>query len=100
MEEAIKSVAAAWKKLLANSDAALGIDAEFTRPGVMALLEKVAKTMRGATMATAPTPSIGRPSERETQPAATVFCEVAQCDCNQTHSNKQKFSCWQQRMAL
>ena len=31
--------AAAWKKLLAHSDEELGIDPEFTRPGIEALLE-------------------------------------------------------------
>lgn len=36
----------AWKKLLAMSDEQLGIDSEFTRPGVTRLLEKFAETAR------------------------------------------------------
>ena len=41
-EKAMKRLAAAWKELLQNSDAALGIDAEFTRRGVEALLQQFA----------------------------------------------------------
>ena len=35
-------LAAAWKALLRRSDQELGIDAEYTRPGVEALLETFA----------------------------------------------------------
>ena len=38
IEAAIKVLGNAWRALLKRSDAHLGIDAEFTRPGVEALL--------------------------------------------------------------
>ena len=41
-EKAVARLAAAWKALLRHGDAALGIDAEFTRPGVEALLDALA----------------------------------------------------------
>ena len=40
LENAIKKLAGAWKRMLKKSNAELGIDAEYTRPGVEALLEK------------------------------------------------------------
>ena len=40
LEHAIKKLAGAWKRMLKRSNAELGIDAEYTRPGVEALLEK------------------------------------------------------------
>ena len=42
-EKAVKRLATAWKAMLANNDAALLIDSEFTRPGVEALLNKFAE---------------------------------------------------------
>jgi len=44
-EAAMQHLAAAWKKVLQRSDAELGIDAEFTRPGVLAMLETFAQTL-------------------------------------------------------
>ena len=40
MEDMVKDLAKLWKKLLAQDDSALGIDAEYTRPGAIALLEQ------------------------------------------------------------
>ena len=37
----IRTLARAWKKLLSHSNEELGIDAEYTRPGIEALLEKL-----------------------------------------------------------
>jgi len=42
LEKAIKSLAKAWRDTLKKSDAELGIDAEFTRPGIEGLLETLA----------------------------------------------------------
>jgi hypothetical protein len=39
MEDMVAGLAALWKRLLKNDDEKLGIDAEYTRPGVLALLE-------------------------------------------------------------
>lgn len=39
----VRKLAAAWKTLLKKSNAELGIDEEFTRPGLEALLEDFAK---------------------------------------------------------
>ncbi len=39
MEEMVEGLAALWKGLLKKSDEQLGIDPEYTRPGVLALLE-------------------------------------------------------------
>ena len=44
-EKAVKRLAKAWKDLLPMSDADLGIDAEFTRPGIEALLGKFAAAL-------------------------------------------------------
>lgn len=41
LECAVKALAKAWRTLLKNSDADLGIDPEFTRPGIEALLSKL-----------------------------------------------------------
>jgi hypothetical protein len=41
---ALRGLAAAWKGLLAHGDAALGIDADFTRPGAEALVAALAGT--------------------------------------------------------
>lgn len=38
LEKAIKTLGKAWRDMLKNSDAQLGIDGEFTRPGIEALL--------------------------------------------------------------
>ena len=43
---ALRCLAAAWKDLLAHDDAALGIDAEFTRPGTEALVTAIADTAK------------------------------------------------------
>lgn len=40
LAKAVKVLGNAWKNLLKSSDAELGIDAEFTRPGTLALLSK------------------------------------------------------------
>lgn len=45
MQKSCKKLAAAWKKLLANTDEELGIDPEFTRPGIEALLENFDKML-------------------------------------------------------
>jgi hypothetical protein len=37
----IQTLARAWKKLLSHSNVELGIDAEYTRPGIEALLEQL-----------------------------------------------------------
>ena len=42
---AVNKLGKAWAKLLAKSDAELGIDAEYTRPGVQALLEEFQETV-------------------------------------------------------
>jgi hypothetical protein len=41
LECAVKALAKAWRILLKNSDKDLGIDPEFTRPGIEALLSKL-----------------------------------------------------------
>ena len=38
LEKSMKVLGKAWRDLLKNPDAALGIDTEFTRPGIEALL--------------------------------------------------------------
>eukprot|EP01034_Spumella_vulgaris_P004319 gene4319-5505_t len=43
LEEAINLLATSWRTLLSKSDAELGIDSEFTRPGVKALLRQCAE---------------------------------------------------------
>ena len=40
LEQGITLLGESWKTLLRNSNTALGIDAEFTRPGILALLEQ------------------------------------------------------------
>jgi len=40
MEEWVKDFGSMWKRLLKNTDEKLGIDAEYTRPGVVCLLEQ------------------------------------------------------------
>lgn len=47
MDVLVKGLAAQWKKLLKNSDDALGWDLEYTKPGVMALLEMFQKDIHG-----------------------------------------------------
>lgn len=39
-DQAIRALAKAWRKLLAHSDEELGIDTEYTRPGIVDLLNK------------------------------------------------------------
>ena len=41
----VQSLAKAWKTLLAHSDAELGIDTEFTRPGIQSLLTDFAASL-------------------------------------------------------
>ena len=41
MEDMVAGLAALWKGLLKNNDEKLGIDPEYTRPGVLALLEDI-----------------------------------------------------------
>ena len=43
--EHVKPLASAWKALLAHSDAELGIDTEFTRPGILCLLTDFAEML-------------------------------------------------------
>ena len=45
MHEFVEDLAAMWKKLLQKSDADLGIDAEYTRPGALALLQVFAEKL-------------------------------------------------------
>jgi hypothetical protein len=47
LEQAIKALAKAWKDMLKKSDAELGIDSEFTRPGIEALLEELSDDFEG-----------------------------------------------------
>ncbi|KOO25633.1 hypothetical protein Ctob_003621 [Chrysochromulina tobinii] len=47
LETAMKVLAKAWRDLLKRSDAELGIDAEFTRPGIEALLEQLEDDFKG-----------------------------------------------------
>ena len=44
---AIKLLGSSWKKLLKHSDAELGIDSAFTRPGIEALLDEFASSVDG-----------------------------------------------------
>ena len=48
LESALKIFASAWRTLLVCTDAQLGIDAEFTRPGVEALMEKFERKIQNA----------------------------------------------------
>ena len=41
LEKAIKTLGKAWRDMLKNSDEKLGIDGEFTRPGIEALLSQL-----------------------------------------------------------
>ena len=41
LEKAMKALGKAWRDMLKQSDAVLGIDAEYTRPGIEALLTKL-----------------------------------------------------------
>ena len=45
LEKVIQKLSRAWKNLLANDNATLGIDADFTRPGVEALLGKLEQSI-------------------------------------------------------
>ncbi len=47
LEKAIKVLGKAWRDMLKLTDAELGIDAEFTRPGVEALLSQLADDLEG-----------------------------------------------------
>ena len=40
MGDMVKDLAKLWKKLLAKDDSTLGIDAEYTRPGILAMLKQ------------------------------------------------------------
>ena len=43
--QAVKRLAATWRDLLAHSNEELGIDPDFTRPGVEAMLDKFASEL-------------------------------------------------------
>lgn len=45
LEKAIELLGSSWKELLSQSDHALGITEEFTRPGILKLLEKMSKNV-------------------------------------------------------
>ena len=40
LDKAVKKLADEWKKLLKHTDIELGIDSEFTRPGIESLLDE------------------------------------------------------------
>ena len=40
MGDMVKDLAKLWKKLLAKDDSTLGIDKEYTRPGILAMVEQ------------------------------------------------------------
>lgn len=44
-DKAIETLSRAWKEVMAHNDTELGIDSEFTRPGIIALLERFKKTI-------------------------------------------------------
>eukprot|EP00038_Savillea_parva_P014515 m.216293 g.216293 ORF g.216293 m.216293 type:complete len:120 (-) comp28271_c0_seq1:218-577(-) len=46
LEKSIAILATAWRSLLKKSDTELGIDAEFTRPGIEALLEQFEQELK------------------------------------------------------
>ena len=48
MEGMVKDLASMWKRLLKNNDEKLGIDAEYTRPGVVQLLEDFKELVESA----------------------------------------------------
>jgi hypothetical protein len=48
LEMAMHSLAKAWRETLARSDSELGIDSEFTRPGVVALCEQLEDAFSGS----------------------------------------------------
>lgn len=54
LQKVVRRLGSAWKKLLARTDAELGIDAEITRPGAMALLDDFAKSLDEAAKLTFP----------------------------------------------
>lgn len=41
----VKDLASLWKRLMAKDDATLGIDSEYTRPGVLAMLQQFKDTL-------------------------------------------------------
>ena len=47
LEKAIKCLAKAWRDTLKKSDTALGIDPEFTRPGIESLLGQLEDEFTG-----------------------------------------------------
>ena len=47
MSDMVKNLALMWKKLLVKDDATLGIDSEYTRPGVEAMLEQFRGDLEG-----------------------------------------------------
>jgi len=47
LEKAMKALGKAWRDMLKQSDAVLGIDAEYTRPGIEALLTKLTEEFEG-----------------------------------------------------
>ena len=48
MEGMVKGLARLWKNILKRSDEDLGIDGEYTRPGVMAMLESFQESIESA----------------------------------------------------
>ena len=47
LEKAMAALAKAWRDMLKKSDAELGIDKEFTRPGIVSLLEQLEDDFSG-----------------------------------------------------
>ena len=45
LDEAMRELAKAWKDILKHFDAKIGIDPEFTRPGIECLLEQFAASL-------------------------------------------------------
>jgi hypothetical protein len=48
VQHGVSALATAWKKVLAKTDEALGIDPEFTRPAIVALLQRFQKKLKEA----------------------------------------------------
>lgn len=43
LDKAVQQLGSAWKELLSSPDKVLGITEEFTRPGILKLLEQLAE---------------------------------------------------------
>mmetsp|Transcript_2723 Transcript_2723/g.5915 ORF Transcript_2723/g.5915 Transcript_2723/m.5915 type:complete len:249 (+) Transcript_2723:1-747(+) len=48
MNQLVKDLAGAWKRVLRKTDAELGIDSEFTRPGIVCFLNKFKRSVESA----------------------------------------------------